>query len=87
MASMNISLTPELMKVIKKKVSSGRYNNASEVVRDAIRRLDEYDNYLESLKVKNGKSALMPHPRLKPLPVVNGSVPGNWKEAIYDGTD
>ena len=35
---MNISLTRELEKVIDEKVSSGLYNNASEVVRDAIRR-------------------------------------------------
>lgn len=35
---MNVSLTRELEKVVEKKVRSGLYNNASEVVRDAIRR-------------------------------------------------
>ncbi len=35
---MNVSLTPELDTVIKEKVKSGLYNNASEVVRDALRR-------------------------------------------------
>jgi putative addiction module CopG family antidote len=35
---MNISLTHELETVIEEKVKSGLYNNASEVVRDALRR-------------------------------------------------
>ena len=35
---MNVSLTKELERVVEKKVRSGLYNNASEVVRDAIRR-------------------------------------------------
>jgi antitoxin ParD1/3/4 len=35
---MNVSLTKELERVVEKKVKSGLYNNASEVVRDALRR-------------------------------------------------
>ena len=35
---MNVSLTDELEMVIEEKVKSGLYNNASEVVRDALRR-------------------------------------------------
>jgi len=35
---MNVSLTDELESVIAEKVRSGFYNNASEVVRDALRR-------------------------------------------------
>ncbi|MEO6995857.1 MAG: type II toxin-antitoxin system ParD family antitoxin [Lacunisphaera sp.] len=34
---MNISLTPELEKLVQAKVSSGLYNNASEVIREALR--------------------------------------------------
>lgn len=34
---MNISLTPELEKAVKAKVQSGFYNNASEVIREALR--------------------------------------------------
>lgn len=34
---MNVSLTDELETVIAEKVKSGLYNNASEVVRDALR--------------------------------------------------
>lgn len=34
---MRISLTPELENAVKAKVQSGLYNNASEVVREALR--------------------------------------------------
>jgi antitoxin ParD1/3/4 len=34
---MHVSLTPELEKKIKEKVDSGLYNNASEVIREALR--------------------------------------------------
>ncbi len=36
---MNVSLTPELQKFVKKEVSSGLYQTASEVVRAGLRRL------------------------------------------------
>jgi antitoxin ParD1/3/4 len=40
---MNVSLTPELEKIISRKVKSGMYNSASEVVREALRLLEEQD--------------------------------------------
>jgi antitoxin ParD1/3/4 len=40
---MNVSLTPELEKMVSDKVASGFYNSASEVVREALRLLQEYD--------------------------------------------
>ncbi|MBZ5524594.1 MAG: type II toxin-antitoxin system ParD family antitoxin [Acidobacteriia bacterium] len=40
---MNVSLTPELEKFVSTKVESGRYNSASEVVREALRLLEERD--------------------------------------------
>jgi antitoxin ParD1/3/4 len=41
--SMNVSLTPELEELIAQKVQSGRYTSASEVVREALRLLEEHD--------------------------------------------
>ncbi len=38
---MNLSLTVELEKYVRRKVASGLYNNASEVVREALRLLVE----------------------------------------------
>lgn len=40
---MNVSLTPELEKFVSSKVESGRYNSASEVVREALRLLEEHE--------------------------------------------
>ena len=40
---MNVSLTPKLEKLVQAKVDSGRYNSASEVVREALRLLEEHD--------------------------------------------
>ncbi|MDO8519262.1 MAG: type II toxin-antitoxin system ParD family antitoxin [Deltaproteobacteria bacterium] len=40
---MNVSLTPALEKYVQEKVKSGLYNSASEVVREALRLLDEKD--------------------------------------------
>ena len=40
---MNVSLTPELEEFVSAKVGTGRYNSASEVVREALRLLEEHD--------------------------------------------
>jgi antitoxin ParD1/3/4 len=40
---MNVSLTPELETFVSAQVDSGRYNSASEVVREALRLLKEHD--------------------------------------------
>jgi len=37
---MNVSLTEELHKIVQEKVKSGLYSNASEVIRDAIRKME-----------------------------------------------
>jgi len=41
---LNVSLTPELEEFVSGKVQSGRYNSASEVVREALRLLEEHDS-------------------------------------------
>ena len=40
---MNISLTPTLEEYLKEKVASGMYNSTSEVVREALRLLEDQD--------------------------------------------
>lgn len=40
---MNVSLTPELEDYVNEKVKSGRYNSASEVVREGLRALQDLD--------------------------------------------
>jgi antitoxin ParD1/3/4 len=44
MDQMNVSITDRLAGYVRKKVKSGRYNNASEVVRDALRRMEDEDS-------------------------------------------
>lgn len=48
---MNISLTPQLESLVKAKVDSGLYGSASEVMRDALRLLEERDRR-QSLRVE-----------------------------------
>jgi antitoxin ParD1/3/4 len=43
MDQMNVSITDRLVGYVRKKVKSGRYNNASEVVREALRRMEDED--------------------------------------------
>ena len=44
---MNVSLTPELEKIVSVKVESGLYNSASEVVREGLRLLQQRDQMRE----------------------------------------
>ena len=44
---MNVSLTPKLEALVRRKVESGLYNSASEVVREALRLLEEHDRIKE----------------------------------------
>ena len=45
---MNVNLTPELEALVQRKVESGLYNNQSEVVREALRLLEEQDRLREA---------------------------------------
>lgn len=40
---MNVNLTPQLEEMVRQKVNSGLYTSASEVVREALRLMDEKD--------------------------------------------
>ena len=54
--AMNVSLTPELERLVNRKVEDGRYASASEVVREALRLLEERDEVrtakIEALREK-----------------------------------
>jgi antitoxin ParD1/3/4 len=45
--TMNVHLTPELEVLVQSKVQSGRYDSASEVVREALRLMEERDRLFE----------------------------------------
>ena len=44
---MNVSLTPELERLVTQKVESGLYQSASEVIREGLRLLDDHDRMRE----------------------------------------
>lgn len=49
--AMNVSLTPELEQFVQEKVKSGRYLSASEVVREALRLLEDRDR-IQQIKLE-----------------------------------
>ena len=46
--TLNVSLTPTLRKYVHSKVKSGRYESASEVIRDSLRALQEREQAAET---------------------------------------
>ncbi|OIP99382.1 MAG: CopG family transcriptional regulator [Zetaproteobacteria bacterium CG2_30_46_52] len=54
---MNFSLTPSLEQFVRDKASTGDYNNASEVIREAIRLLKEKDE-LRAIKLEQLRAAI-----------------------------
>lgn len=48
---MHVSLTPELKALVKAKVESGLYSNASEVVRDALRFVEFHEDWIREVKL------------------------------------
>ena len=53
---MHISLTPELEAKVRAKVESGLYNNASEVIREALRFMEQNQELLMQLKIDRLRS-------------------------------
>ena len=48
---MHVSLTQELEARIKAKIESGLYNNASEVIREALRFMDSHEDWIHEIKL------------------------------------
>lgn len=66
--TMNVNLSPQLEDMVKQKVASGLYNSASEVVREALRLMEEQDQLraakLEQLRqdIREGLNSGQPTP-------------------------
>jgi len=54
---MHVSLTPRLDELVRRKVESGLYNNASEVIREALRLMAQHDE-IQQLKLNQLREAL-----------------------------
>jgi antitoxin ParD1/3/4 len=65
---MNVNLTPQLEEMVRRKVASGMYTSASEVVREALRLMEEQDEMrairLERLRsdIRDGPDSGNPEP-------------------------
>ena len=60
MQTMNVSLTPELIKIVQRKVESGLYGNASEVIREAIRQMESSEQLAYEVRLERLRKALDP---------------------------
>ncbi len=50
--TMNVSLTPHLEKFVSSRVAAGRYQSASEVIREGLRLLEAHEAALRDLRSK-----------------------------------
>ena len=48
---MHVSLTPELEARVKAKVETGLYNDASEVIREALRFMETHEEWIREIKL------------------------------------
>jgi antitoxin ParD1/3/4 len=55
---MHISLTPELETRIRTKVKTGLYNNASEVIREALRFMETHEEWIYEVKLAHLREQL-----------------------------
>ena len=55
---MHVSLTPELQARVQAKVESGLYNNASEVIREALRFIDAHEDWIHEIKIAHLREQL-----------------------------
>ena len=67
--TMNVSLTPELAAFVQGRVASGRYGSASEVVRAALRLLEEDERRKQASaaappRARTGRLARAPGPSI-----------------------
>lgn len=55
---MHVSLTTELEARVRAKVESGLYNNASEVIREALRFMDTHEDWIHEIKLAHLREQL-----------------------------
>jgi putative addiction module CopG family antidote len=76
---MSISLTPHLEELVREKIASGSYNSASEVLREALRLLEQEDQL--RLKLQNLRQD-MDDTYLVSFPVSSALFPSPWGGGI-----
>ena len=79
---MNISLTPQLETLVKNKVDSGLYGSASEVMREALRLLEERDR-IHDLRVEELRAEIKKGlDSGKPTPLDMGTIKSRGRKRL-----
>lgn len=76
---MNITLSPETEKLVNERVEKGEYQSVTELVNEAIHRLLAISERYETSAASPSEKTT----ELKPLILLEGSLPANWKDDIY----
>ncbi len=84
---MHINLSPEMENFIKSKVTSGFYGNATEVIRDALRRMRAEEDRLNAWKMalKEGDDELDQGESLPYTAAILDDITATAKKAIHKG--
>jgi putative addiction module CopG family antidote len=72
---MHVSVTPELERIVKDKEATGLFNNASEVIREALRFIQTNDELIRHMKLES----------LRPVTGVTGEVTGGGNRGEVTG--
>jgi antitoxin ParD1/3/4 len=54
--ALHVSLTDQLEKMLKAKIASGMYNNASEVIRESLRFMETHEVWIYQIKLEKLRS-------------------------------
>lgn len=63
--TLNVNLTPELEAMVRDKVATGLYSSASEVVREALRLMEEKDRFNAAVRVLENNNGNRNMPRVR----------------------
>ena len=85
--TMHINLSPEMETYIKGKVSTGFYGNATEVIRDAIRRMQAEEERISAIRaaVAKGDAQLDQGKGIEYTPELKEKILKNARERMHSG--
>ena len=85
--TMHVNLSPEMEGFIKGKVATGFYGNATEVIRDAIRRMQAEENRVAAWQaaIKQGDDQLDRGEGIAYTPSVLNDITASARSAMHSG--
>lgn len=84
---MNVNLTPQLESFVKEKVASGLYNSASEVVREALRLMEERDR-IQAMRLDELRSEIQKGlDSGEPTPLNIEEIKARGRKRLFDSSE